>query len=175
MLAEIEKTVKRYAPEQEVPLLGYTAVMGTYAAVLALVLFGVTRKPRPEPSVLDVALLGAATHKLSRIITKDFVTAPLRAPFTERRGKEGAGEVHDEPQDTPLASSIGYLLTCPYCVGPWLATGLSAFLTTRPTPARFVLRLLSAVTISDFLHLAYSRLNESRKVVLAERRLAEGN
>jgi hypothetical protein len=40
-------------------------------------------------------------------------------------------------------------------------------LAVRPTPTRFVLRMLAAVTISDFLHLAYSRLNESRKTVTA--------
>jgi hypothetical protein len=120
-----------------------------------------------------VLLLGVATHKLSRIVTKDFVTAPLRAPFTRRQGKEGAGEVRDEPRGSQVQSSIGYLLTCPYCAGPWLGTGFSALLAWRPVPTLFVLRLLAAVTISDFLHLAYSRLNESRKTVLAERRLKE--
>jgi hypothetical protein len=118
-------------------------------------------------------LLGVGTHKLSRILTKDFVTAPLRAPFTTRRENEGAGEVLDAPRGGELQKSLGYLLTCPYCVGPWLGTGLSALLAVRPAPTRFVLRMLAAVTISDFLHLLYSRLNESRKTVVAERQHRE--
>lgn len=172
MLEELEKPIQRYAPGQDVPLAGYAATMATYAGLLGVALAGVT-KARSQPTMTDTALLGVATHKLSRIVTKDFVTAPLRAPFTERRGAEGAGEVHDEPRRGKLGSSVGYLLTCPYCVGPWLATGLGALLTLRPVQTRFVLRVLTAVTISDFLHLTYSRLNESRKAVSAERRVAE--
>jgi hypothetical protein len=172
MLEEIEQAVKEYAPDEQVPLAGYTTAMLTYSVGLAGVL-ALTRKKRWTFSWSDLALLGVATHKLSRIITKDFVTAPLRAPFTRRQAAEGAGEVHDEPRGSGLRSSVGYLLTCPYCTGPWIATALSAFLVLRPVPTRFVLRALGAVTVSDFLHLSYSRLNESRKVVVAERRRAE--
>lgn len=174
-LPELTRPFREYAPEDDVPLAGYTAAMLIYTAALGGVLLGLSKRLRQQPSVVEVLMLGMATHKLSRIITKDFVTAPLRAPFTRRQGKEGAGEVTDEPRGNPLQSSIGYLLTCPFCVGPWLATGLSALLARRPNEGRFVLRMLTAVTVSDFLHLAYSRLNESRKTVLAERRLQEGN
>jgi hypothetical protein len=122
---------------------------------------------------MDMALLGVGTHKLSRIVTKDSVTSPLRAPFTSRREPEGAGEVHDEPQGNTWQRTVGNLLTCPYCAGPWLATGLGALLTWRPAPTRFVLHTLAAVTLSDFLHAAYARLHESRKTVQAERRRSE--
>src|SRR4051812_46658880 len=116
MLAEIKKSVDEYAPDQDVPLTGYMTAMAVYTGALSLVLYGVTRKARWQPSLVDVALVGIATHKLSRIITKDFVTAPLRAPFTRRKEKEGAGEVHDEPQSGhAVKGSLGYLLTCPYC------------------------------------------------------------
>jgi len=173
MMNEIAKSFREYASRDDVPLGGYAGAMGAFTVVLAAVSWGVTRKKRPEPGLMDITLLGVGTHKLSRIITKDFVTAPLRAPFTVRRGKDGAGEVIDEPRGKQVRGSLGYLLTCPYCLGPWLGTGLSALLAVRPTTTRFVLRMLTAVTISDFLHLAYSRLNESRKTVLAERKVQE--
>lgn len=175
-LPELTKKFEEYAPQDDVPLAGYAAAMLTYGAVLGGILFALGEKRlKWQPGSMDLALLGAATHKLSRIITKDFVTAPIRAPFTRRLGKEGAGEVNDQPRGNQLQSSIGYLLTCPYCAGPWLGTGLGALLAWRRNPTRFVLRVLTAVTISDFLHLAYSSLNESRKTVLAERRLEERN
>lgn len=173
MLTEIEKPFREYASHDQIPLAGYAGSLLTFAAGLATALT-VTRKKRWQPGVMDVAMLGVATHKLSRIVSKDFVTAPLRAPFTRRQAAEGAGEVHDEPRGgSELQSTIGYLLTCPYCLGPWIATGLGTALLLRPVQTRFVLRMLASVTVSDFLHLAYSRLNESRKTVLAERRLAE--
>lgn len=173
MLDEIKKPYREYAPDDEIPLAGYTATMLTFAAGLGGVLLWMTRKRAPLPTLLDVALLGVATHKLSRIVSKDFVTAPIRAPFTHRQAPEGAGEVHDEPHGGGLRRAMGYLLTCPYCLGPWIATGLSAFLVGHPMQARFVTRVLAAVTVSDFLHLSYSRRNETRKAVVAERQRAE--
>ena len=101
------------------------------------------------------------------------MTAPLRAPFTTRKESEGAGEVHDEPRGGLVRKTIGNLLTCPYCLGFWISTGLNTMLMLRPAETRFVLRMLAADTLSDFLHLSYSHLNESRKRVSAERRQAE--
>jgi hypothetical protein len=173
MLPDLKKPFQEYAPDEDVPLAGYAAFMTTFALGLGAVLVGVARKRRWQPSLVDVGLLGIATHKLTRIITKDFVTSPLRAPFTRRKQLEGAAEVHDEPRGKGLRGSIGYVLTCPYCSGPWIATGLGTFLLLYPVQTRFVLRMFTAVTISDFLHLSYSRLNESRKTVVAERRHAE--
>lgn len=172
MHSEPRRAFEHYAPREQVPLVGYAQVMLTYAALLgaALALAG-KRRQRTNP--FDLVLLGVGTHKLSRIVTKDFVTAPLRAPFTRREGTEGAGEVHDAPVGRGLRASLGYLLTCPYCTGPWIAMALGTLLELRPLQARFILRILNAVTLSDFLHLAYSRLNESRRTVVAERHRVE--
>jgi len=164
-----------YAPNEQVPLAGYTASLLTFAALLAGALAQISRKRRPLPTLLDVALLGIATHKLSRIVSKDFVTAPLRAPFTRREKAEGAGEVRDEARGGPLRRTAGYLLTCPYCLGPWFATGLATSMMRWPVRTGFVLRVLSATAVSDFLHLSYSRSNERRKKLAAERHLAEAS
>jgi len=176
MFSELGKPFREYAPAEKAPLVGYGAALLAYAVGLsyALSLAGKKAgKKRAQPGWADVALLGIATHKLSRIVSKDFVTAPLRAPFTRRQGAEGAAEVHDEPRGGALRKSIGYLLTCPYCLGVWISTGLSTLLLVRPAQTRFTIRMLSADTLSDFLHLAYSRLNESRKVLAAERHQVE--
>ncbi|HEU4577674.1 MAG TPA: DUF1360 domain-containing protein [Polyangiaceae bacterium] len=161
-----------YAPAEQTPLAGYGAAMLAYGLALSLA-FSVARRTRTRPGVSDVALLGVGTHKLSRIITKDFVTAPLRAPFTRRGENEGAGEVHDEPRGGALRKTIGNLLTCPYCLGFWISTGLNTLLLLRPTETRFALRVLASDTLSDFLHLSYSRLNESRKKAGAQRKQAQ--
>jgi hypothetical protein len=173
MLSEdIRRPFREYAPAEQVPLLGYVMAIAVYAVGFSFAL-GVARRKRAQPGWTDVALLGVATHKLSRIITKDFVTAPLRAPFTRRQEAEGVAEVHDEPRGGALRKSVGYLFTCPYCLGVWISTGLNVLLLLRPAQTHFALRTLASVTLSDFLHLSYSRLNESRKTVTAQRRNAE--
>lgn len=172
MLSEIRRPFDDYAPAEQAPLAGYGAAMLAYAGVLSLAL-SLTRRSRTRPGWSDVALLGIGSHKLSRVITKDFVTAPLRAPFTKRKENEGAGEVHDEPRGGLVRRTVGNLLTCPYCLGFWISTGLNTLLMLRPAETRFVLRMLASNTLSDFLHLSYSRLNESRKRASAERQQAE--
>jgi hypothetical protein len=173
MCGELTRRFRDYAPHQDVPLAGYAGTMATYLLLIGGVLPVVARRSRSrsEPGWAELTLLGIATHKLSRLLTKDAVTAPLRAPFSHRKAQEGAGEVQDEPRGSGPQRTVGQLLTCPYCAGPWLGLGLSTSLAWRPVQTRFVLRLLTAVTIADFLHLAYARLNESRKKVQAERQL----
>ncbi len=171
---DLENLRREYAAREPIPLSGYVASMAIFTAGLGGALVWMTRQRRALSPLRDVALLGAATHKLSRIVSKDFVTAPVRAPFTRRAGSEGAGEVHDEARGGVLRRAVGHLLTCPYCLGPWIATGLGTSMVKWPLQAGFVARVLTAVTVSDFLHLAYARLNESRRVVVGQRKQLEG-
>ncbi|MFD7922153.1 DUF1360 domain-containing protein [Streptomyces sp. NPDC059740] len=41
-------------------------------------------------------LLAAATHKLSRLVAKDPITSPLRAPFTRYQGTSAPSELAEE-------------------------------------------------------------------------------
>lgn len=174
MSFDLENLRREYAAHEPIPLSGYVASMAIFTAGLGAALVWMTRRRRPLPTLLDVTLLGAATHKLSRIVSKDFVTAPVRAPFARRASSEGAGEVQDEARGGALQRAVGQLLTCPFCLGPWIATGLGTSMAKWPLQAGFVTRVLTAVTVSDFLHLAYARLNESRKVVVGQRKQLDG-
>src|SRR3954447_23461194 len=69
------------------PLTEYAVLMGVYNAAMTGYLWwrGRSSKRRlPERIGLgDLALMAVSTHKVSRLVSKDKVTAPLRAPFTE--------------------------------------------------------------------------------------------
>ena len=173
MSLDLERVRREYAPQDSIPLTGYVASMGVFVAGLGAALVWITRRRAELPSLRDVGLLGVATHKLARIVSKDFVTAPVRAPFTRRAGTEGAGEVQDEARGSAPRRAVGHLLTCPYCLGPWIATALGTSMAAWPRQAGFVARVLTAVSLADFLHLAYARLNESRKVVAGQRKRVE--
>jgi len=114
MLSELRRPFDEYSPPEQAPLAGYGAAMLAYGVALSLAL-ALARRTRTRPGWADVAFLGVGTHKLSRLITKDFVTAPLRAPFTRRKENEGAGEVHDEPRGGAVSKTIGTLLTFLAC------------------------------------------------------------
>jgi len=120
------------------------------------------RSGRPLPERIDahdVALLAGATFKTGRLIAKEKVAAPLRAPFTELQGKAPApGEVEERPRGSGLRAAFGELLTCPYCLGMWIVSALTAGLVTAPRETRLVATLLSALGLSDFIGVAYRAL-----------------
>jgi hypothetical protein len=152
--------IEAYAGDEaeELPIGGYATMMAVYmGAFVGLV--AAARKadvlPRRVP-FRDIALLGVATHKLARIVTRERVTIPLRVPFTHYEGRDGAGQVREQPRGRGLQRAIGSLLTCQYCAGPWIATGLAAGLVFAPRATRLACSVLSAVAISDFLHQAYA-------------------
>lgn len=174
-MRHIESPLSDYAPDHDVPLSRYGVMMSAFALGFGAVVSKMTRRMPRQPALSDIWLLGAATHKLTRIITKDFITSPLRAPFTRRGELEGGGEVRDKPRGAGLQAALGELFSCPYCLGPWVATGLQSFLLVRPLEARFLIRTLVVVAISDFLHQSYATVNEKRRCLIAERKHFEGS
>ncbi len=154
----VRQEAERYAHGVERPLGGYAVLMSIYAAVWA-VLAGLVRRRGGLPERLpagDLVLLGVATHKLSRLISKDSVTAVVRAPFTTFAEPSGEGEVHEEVRGQGMRHAAGELLTCPFCTAVWVATVLAFGLVLAPRATRLVASILSAVTGSDFLQLAYA-------------------
>jgi hypothetical protein len=150
-----------YAPHEHRPLGGYLAAMGTFGALAASLATAakMTGKSAPErPSVADVVLISLATHKLSRLLAKDSVTSPLRAPFTRYTEPAGAAELNEEVRDDhdgSLRHGIGELITCPFCLAVWVATGLTGGLVLAPRLTRLAAVTLTATAVSDFLQLGY--------------------
>lgn len=144
--------------EDDLPLGGYAFMMGVYATAFGSLTLAAARagKLPLRISSRDVALLGVATHKLTQIISRERITMPLRAPFTQYEGKDGAGLVREHARGPGLRRAIGNLLVCQFCTGPWVATLLGAGLVFAPRPTRLASSVFAMVTVSDFLHQAYA-------------------
>ena len=56
---------------------------------------------------------------------------------------------------------MGELVSCPFCVGQWLATALSFGLVIAPRTTRFAAGVLAVRAGADTLQFAYSALQES--------------
>ena len=155
------KTTEKEECEEQL-LTEYATLLGFYLASVT-VLTGIAAEQHRlarKFSVLDLALLGIATHKLSRIVAKDRITGILRAPFVNYIRSTGAGEVEEEPLGRGFQRGIGHLLSCPYCMAPWCATALSFGVLFAPRVTRFFAGILVSVAASDFLHRAYARMTQ---------------
>ena len=159
-----ENEADAYRDGADRPLGGYVVVMATFAALVAGAAGLARATGRRVPDGVgpwDVLLLALATHKVSRTITKDAVTSPLRAPFTRYKETGGPAEVMEEVRSTSgLRHSIGELITCPFCLDVWIATGFTLGLVFAPRVTRLVATAFTAVTGADFLHLLYAKAQQ---------------
>lgn len=154
----------RYAPpEERPPLLAFAVAMALFNGLFAAGLLLARRHGRELPerrALADIALIGIASHKLSRLIGKDKVTSPLRAPFTELEGSGGPGELDEASRGTGARKAVGELIVCPYCLGLWVVAAFSIGLLFAPRLVRFVAAVFTALTASDFLQIAYKAAEE---------------
>ena len=158
-----QDTVGTDSPHEHTRLVGYLTTMSVFGSVVvgAAALGRAKGRELPASYAVQDLLLGAvATHKFARLITKDGVTTPLRAPFTEFEENAGSAEVNESPRSEPVRHVVGELLSCPFCVAPWIATGYVAGLAISPRLARAWAAVFGIVGGSDFLQQAYGRIRE---------------
>lgn len=153
-----------YDHQHEQPLAGYAAAIAGYGAFLAALAAGAKLSgaglPRRLPTV-DVLLGGLAVHKAVRLLAKDAVTSPIRAPFTRFSGAGGSGEVTEEVRGSGLFHVVGEVISCPFCLAPWAAGLYVAGLVAAPRKARVIAGMFGVVGISDMLQQLYGVLKSS--------------
>lgn len=152
-----------YSPDEEKPLGGYAALMGSFSALTGAFALWYRNSGRELPEHIDgwdLALLTVASHKASRTIAKDRVTSAIRAPFTRFQDSGGPGEVTEESRGHGLRNAIGELFTCPYCLGMWTSAGLTAGLLVAPKATRWLAYVLTMFFGADLLQIAYKKAED---------------
>jgi hypothetical protein len=152
-----EHEADEYRAGADRPLAGYGRVVATYGAtVVAGAAFVRWRRVAlPERvSAADIALVGVATAKLSRLIARDPVTSPFRAPFTRFEGTQGPAELKEEPRGSGARHAIGELVTCPFCLSQWVATGFAFGLVLAPRVTRQIAGVFASLELADLLQYA---------------------
>jgi hypothetical protein len=154
---------EEYEAGSDRPLGSFLTIMGVYLAGVGALGAVLRRRGQVLPervSATDLALLTVATHKLSRLLAKDPVTSPLRAPFTRFAGTSGPAELSEKVRGTGLRRGVGALVTCPFCLAVWVATAFGFSLVLAPRATRFAASILTAVAGADVLHFAYAALEQ---------------
>ena len=153
-----------YAPEGEQPVRSYAVLMSVFAALAGLFATWFRASGRKLPDRIeagDLLLVTVASHKASRLIAKDKVTAPIRAPFARYEGEAGPSEVSEQPRGTGLRRAIGELLVCPYCLGMWTSAAFTAGLLVLPRFTRWVASVLVTFFGSEILQIAYKKAEDT--------------
>jgi len=127
--------------------------MGTFVAGLAGagLLARALGRDAPEYQPVDLAVLGVATFKAARTVSRDQVGSFIRDPFVE-------GDGRDPVETGDLRQAIGELVTCSRCVGTWVAAGLTTTQVVAPRFGRLLTWSLAAAGVNDFLQASFVAL-----------------
>jgi hypothetical protein len=146
-----------------------SAPLGSYATLITVfhVAFGsfLVCVARPRDTVTEkmspreIVVFGMATQMISRLITKGRATRALRLPFTRLAVDDG--QVEERPRGAGMRRALGELVTCPHCMGLWVAAGLAAGRVVRPREARLVAETFTVLFVSEAAQFAY-KAAESR-------------
>jgi hypothetical protein len=89
-----------------------------------------------DPVTLIVG--GLAVHRLTRLVVEDEITRPLR----ERIGTRAVTEQNGR---------LAYVITCPWCVSPYVAAGWALLTVTAPSVAATVGAVLAWSSVTGLL------------------------
>lgn len=88
-------------------------------------------------TIIELIIYGLATYRLTRLITRDVIMAPLVNRVWKRF--------------PPESSKIGYLFTCEWCMSIWVALALQLSRMIVSTPTFVVEVVLAASAIAGLL------------------------
>ncbi len=131
----------------------YAALNALFAVLLAAAVLASRERTRAgEPlTTRDLAVTGAATFTLAKMIAKERIGTWVREPFVaEQDGKT--------PRGRRMRHAIGELLTCTRCVGAWSALGLVGLRLTSPATGRVVNDVLAVSAMNDWLQATFRLL-----------------
>lgn len=135
----------------------WNVVFGTFFLMLVvmgtIILETEARLAYTELTLTDFVLITLATWRLIRLVVDDHITKWFREQFYDVK-KVGKGYTLEKPKFGPRRT-IADLLTCPWCVGVWMAA-LVVFAYLLTPYAYYVTLLLAISTVATFFQLLAS-------------------
>jgi hypothetical protein len=155
---------RHYAHGHDRPLGGYLGAIASYSVAIGGISTAARLKHKRPPARItpwDVTTLALATNKIARLLAKDPVTSPIRAPFTEYQGTQAPSELAEEVRGQGVQKTVGELVSCPFCLGQWVATALAGGLVIAPRLTRLVAATGAALFGADVLQYGYAALQQA--------------
>ena len=134
-------------------------IMGT------IILDTEARIPFSELTLVDFTLITLSAFRLTRLFMYDQITKWFREQFYDLR-KVGKGYVLEKPVTGPRRT-IADLLSCPWCLGMWLAAMVTFFYLITPL-VYYLAIFLSVSAVATSLHLIFSLIDAQTKKIKAE-------
>ncbi len=142
----------------------YVSLVGLFVTLLgAFALRERDQKPAFTLDPRDLALFGLATFRAGRMVAYDRVVEPFRAPVTETVPDEYEAGENVVAEGAGAQKAIGELVSCPTCVGTWVAAGLVYGFRLAPGPTRLFAAILAVSGLSELFSAISEALSWSGK------------
>jgi hypothetical protein len=146
-------------PEQR-ERLAYVTLVGLFLGLLgAFVSRERNERHAFDPHPRDIVLIALATFRAGRVTAFARVTEPFRDPVTETVPDEFDAGENVVAEGTGVRKAIGELVSCPICVGTWVASGLVYGLRIAPGPTRLVAAILGVSGLAEMFNAATETLS----------------
>jgi len=132
------------------PTGAYAALLVIFVVLVVAVAVIAGARLHGFPSVFDLVLAGLAGYRITRVVSQSKIGRVLRAPVTDPTG--------EEPRGGGMVRALGELVMCGSCFSVWVAAAIAAALVAFPDQTRFVVFLFAAAAVTEFLLLAFERL-----------------
>ena len=130
--------------------LTYMTLVGVFLGILGFFMSREQERRRTfEIAPRDLALLGLATFRGARLVAYDRVAEPFRDPVAETVPDEFDAGENVVAEGTGVRKAIGELVSCPTCVGTWLAAGLVYGMHLAPGPTRLLAAILGVSGLAE--------------------------
>lgn len=125
--------------------------MAVFLAVNAglLLLIHVEDHPLPSFTPWMFALYALAVYRGTHLLANEKITKPLRSPFVECRIEDGKETEHSLTEG--WRGAIGCIVSCPSCMGIWVASCLYYALVFTPYVAQAVSVILALSAVERLL------------------------
>lgn len=165
-------------PPQHVPEEAPTSAARRYAPLMAAFSVGAgalthaaARRGRPEPTALELTESALATFFLARMIAKEKIGAVVREPFVQPAPGTDPADAHadtKQPVDGGIRGSIGELILCTRCLGPWAASAVTFANALAPRHGRVATRLLALAGANILAQAAQTNMAEAANRAVAQ-------
>src|SRR5215210_91304 len=145
-------TTQMSDPQERQERMTYVTLVGLFIALLGASVF--RERDQKHTFTLDprdLALFGLATYRAGRMVAYDRVAEPFRDPVTETVPDEYRAGENVVAEGAGARKALGELVSCPTCVGTWVAAGLVYGYRLAPGPTRLAAAILAVSGLAELL------------------------
>ena len=140
--------------------LTYVALASLFLGMLGILISRERRERREfDPRPQDLALIGLATFRAGRVAAYARVTEPFRDPVTETVPDEYDAGENVASEGAGVRKAIGELVSCPICIGTWVAWAFVYGLRIAPGPTRLMAAILGVSGLAELLNASVEALS----------------